>query len=186
MVETKQKHTGMDDQDLIRRAQQGDASSFEELLELHYDTIYRFAWKWCGRTADAEDIAQQACMKLASSLGQFRFESAFTSWLYRLVVTCAQDWGRSQQRHDHDVLSGDVLSHDDAQAEDEIYLRQLLAQLDDLGEGMRATALLVHAEGMSHARAGEILGVSESTISWRVHTIRKYMSKREARKSGVL
>ena len=40
---------------------------------------------------------------------------------------------------------------------------------------MKETALLVHAEGMSHAEAGAILGVSESTISWRVHTIRKHM-----------
>jgi RNA polymerase sigma-70 factor (ECF subfamily) len=176
----------MDDHALIRRAQQGDAGSFAELLELHYDTIYRFAWKWCGRTMDAEDIAQQACMKVASSLSQFRFEAAFTSWLYRLVITCAQDWERSQQRHDHDALAESVPALDDQQVEDEIYLRQVLAQLDELGAGMRETALLVHAEGMSHAQAGEVLGVSESTISWRVHTIRKQMSKREARKSGVV
>jgi RNA polymerase sigma-70 factor (ECF subfamily) len=176
----------MDDDALIRRAQQGDPACFEELLELHYDTIYRFAWKWCGRTADAEDIAQQACMKLANSLSQFRFEAAFTSWLYRLVITCAQDWERTQQRHEHHVLPEDALSSDDGQAEDETYLRQVLSQLDDLGEGMRTTALLVHAEGMSHAQAGEILGVSESTVSWRLHTIRKHMSKHEARKSGVL
>jgi RNA polymerase sigma-70 factor (ECF subfamily) len=175
----------MDDHALIRRAQHGDAGSFEELLELYYDTIYRFAWKWCGNAADAEDIAQQACMKLANSLGQFRFEAAFTSWLYRLVITCAQDWERSQQRHDHDALP-DSPPYFDESVEDEIYLRQVLAQLDELGEGMRATALLVHAEGMSHAQAGEVLGVSESTISWRVHTIRKHMSKRAARQSGVV
>ncbi len=176
----------MDDHDLIRRAQLGDANSFEALLELHYDTMYRFAWKWSGRRADAEDIAQQACMKLANSLAQFRFEAAFTSWLYRLVITCAQDWERSQQRHEHDVLLDDALGPDETRVEDEIYLRQVLAQLDQLGEGMRAAALLVHAEGLSHAQAGEILGVSESTISWRLHTIRKHMGKREARKSGVL
>ena len=50
-----------------------------------------------------------------------------------------------------------------------------------LGEGMKETALLVHAEGMSHAEAGTVLGVSESTISWRIHTIRRHMGKREAR-----
>ncbi len=42
---------------------------------------------------------------------------------------------------------------------------QVLSQLDGIGEGMKETALLVHAEGFSHAEAGEILGVSESTIS---------------------
>src|SRR5690348_6471697 len=169
---------------LIRRAQGGDVASFAELLDLHYDTIYRFAWKWCGHRTDAEDIAQQACIKLAQSLRQFRFQAAFTSWLYRLVVSCAQDWQRAQQRHRHDELPEDAPGPD-ARTEDAIHLNQLLAQLDDIGEGMRETALLVHAEGLSHAEAGEILGVSESTISWRIHTMRKQMTRREQLASSL-
>jgi RNA polymerase sigma-70 factor (ECF subfamily) len=154
-------------------------------LDLHYDTIYRFAWKWCGHPANAEDIAQLACMKLASSLAQFRFQAAFSSWLYRLVINCAQDWQRSQARHQHGELPEEEAGADHTQPENQIYLGQLLAQLDELGAGMKEAALLVHAEGMSHAEAGEILGVSESTISWRLHAIRKHMSKREAREMHV-
>jgi RNA polymerase sigma-70 factor (ECF subfamily) len=178
--------TGMDDEKLIRRAQAGDATSFAELLDLHYDTIYRFAWKWCRHPANAEDIAQQSCIKLASSLTQFRFQAAFSSWLYRLVISCAQDWQRGQQRHDHEAMPDDEPDGAADQAEDHVYLAQLLGQLDELGEGMKETVLLVHAEGMSHAEAGEILGVSESTVSWRLHTVRKHMSAREARMSSVL
>jgi RNA polymerase sigma-70 factor (ECF subfamily) len=172
------------DETLIRRAQGGDATSFAELLDLHYDTIYRFAWKWCGHAANAEDIAQLACLKLSGSLAQYRFQAAFTSWLYRLVISCAQDWQRSQQRHEHDDLPDDEAAADASRTEDGIYLAQVLAQLALLGEGMKETALLVHAEGMSHAEAGAILGVSESTISWRVHTIRKHMSRQEVKASG--
>jgi RNA polymerase sigma-70 factor (ECF subfamily) len=171
------------DDTLIRRAQGGDATSFAELLDLHYDTIYRFAWKWCGHDANAEDIAQLACLKLAGSLAQYRFQAAFSSWLYRLVISCAQDWQRTQQRHLHDELPEDEPAADASRTEDAIYLAQVLAQLALLGEGMKETALLVHAEGMSHAEAGAILGVSESTISWRVHTIRKHMNRQEARVS---
>jgi RNA polymerase sigma-70 factor, ECF subfamily len=173
------------DETLIRRAQGGDATSFAELLDLHYDTIYRFAWKWCGHAANAEDIAQLACMKLASSLAQYRFQAAFTSWLYRLVISCAQDWQRTQQRHEHDELPEETMAESPG-AEEGVFLLQVLAQLAALGEGMKETALLVHAEGMSHAEAGVILGVSESTISWRVHTIRKHMNRQEARVSGGL
>jgi RNA polymerase sigma-70 factor (ECF subfamily) len=173
----------MDEQELIRRAQAGDATAFGDLLDLRYDTIFRFAWKWCRHRDKAEDIAQLACIKLASSLAQYRFQAAFTSWLYRLVISCAQDWQRSQQRHEHDELVDTHPHGDDSQPEDQIYLLQLFAELEDLGEGMKETALLVHAEGMSHAEAGAILGVSESTISWRVHTIRRHMGKREARVS---
>ena len=181
MTESQQE-AGMDEPDLIRRAQAGDATAFGELLDLYYDTIFRFAWKWCRDRVNAEDIAQLACMKLASSLAQYRFQAAFTSWLYRLVITCAQDWQRAQRRHDHDELGDHVEPFTDgSQTEDQIYLMQLLVELEELGEGMKETALLVHAEGMSHAEAGAILGVSESTISWRVHTIRRHMGKREAR-----
>ena len=163
---------------LIRQAQGGSTTSFAELVDLHYDTIYRFAWRWCRHRADAEDIAQQACIKLAQSLGQFRFQAAFTSWLYRLVISCAKDWQRAQQRHRHDDLLDDTAAPE-SRAEDAIHVAQVLAQLDGIGEGMRETALLVHAEGLSHAEAGEILGVSESTISWRIHTMRKQMTRRE-------
>src|SRR5215475_2707675 len=165
---------------LIRRAQGGDVTSFAELLDLHYGSIYRFAWKWCGHRANAEDIAQLSCIKLAGSLAQFRFQAAFTSWLYQLVLSCARDWQRSQQRHEHDELPDDAPMAGASQAEDHIYLAQLLDQLEELGEGMKEPALLVHAEGLSHAEAGEVLGVAESTISWRIHAIRKHMNQREA------
>lgn len=170
--------------ELIGKAQAGDAESFAQVLDLHYDTIYRFAWKWCGNEANAADIAQLACIKLANSLAQYRFQAAFTSWLYRLVISCAQDWHRGQQRHEHEELD-DQPADDASRTEDHIYLMQLLEQLATLGEGMKETALLVHAEGMSHAEAGQILGVSESTISWRIHTIRKHLNRPEARSSVV-
>src|SRR3954468_21991015 len=116
----------MDDQDLIRRAQAGDAAAFASLVDEHYETIHRFAWKWCGHAANAEDIAQLSCIKLAGSLVQFRFQAAFTSWLYQLVISCARDWQRSQQRHEHDELPEDAPTPAASQAEDHIYLAQLL------------------------------------------------------------
>ncbi len=177
----------MDNQELsslVRRAQGGNAGAFAELVDLHYDTIHRFAWKWCGHRTDAEDIAQQACIKLAASIGQYRFQAAFSSWLYRLVVNCAQDWQRTQKRHLHAELPEDEPDAGSGSPEDSIHLNQLLDQLDELGAGMRETALLVHAEGLSHAEAGQILGVSESTISWRIHTMRKQMNRREQLANG--
>jgi RNA polymerase sigma factor (sigma-70 family) len=170
---------------LIRRAQGGDVASFSELLDLHYGTIYRTAWKWCGHRTNAEDITQQSCIKLASSLAQYRFQAAFTTWLYQLVISCARDWQRTQRRHEHDSLPEEEPPAGAAgRPEDYIYLVQLLDQLDEIGDGMRETALLVHGEGLSHAEAGQILGVSESTISWRIHAIRKHMNTAEVLMGG--
>lgn len=175
----------MDESELIRRAQAGSADAFESLLEARYDTLYRFAFKWCGNKADAEDVAQQACIKLARSLSQFRFESQFSSWLYRLVINCAKDWQKSQSRHetneprvDEDENAEDHLSPGVSNpAENHIYLQQILILLGNLAEGFKETALLVHAEGLSHAEAADILGVKESTISWRLHEIRRHLQQ---------
>jgi RNA polymerase sigma-70 factor (ECF subfamily) len=101
------------------------------------------------------------------------------------VISCARDWQRSQQRHEHEELpETDRTADDAAHPEEHIYLAQLIDRLDELGEGMKDTALLVHAEGLSHAEAAELLGVSESTISWRIHAMRKAMNKQEPLMSG--
>lgn len=168
----------MADEDLIRAAQRGDADAFERLLEVHYDTLYRFAYKWSGNRADAEDITQQACLKLARVLASYRFESAFTSWLYRVVVNCAKDWARAQGRHSAADLAlaeqaGDIASEDDG-LEHQAFLWQLLRKLEELPEGIKETLLLVHAEGLTHAEAARVLEVKESTVSWRLHEFRKH------------
>ena len=167
-----------DDDALIRAAQAGDGAAFEQLLDRHYDTLYRFAYKWCGTRVDAEDVTQQACIKLAKAIGQYRFESAFTSWLYRLVVNCARDWARAQGRHAGEPLEALVELEQPASASDAVehqaFLWQLLQQLERLPEGIKETLLLVHAEGLSHREAAEVLEVKESTVSWRLHEFRKH------------
>jgi RNA polymerase sigma factor (sigma-70 family) len=166
-----------EDEALIRGAQAGEARAFEQLLERHYDTLFRFAYKWCGNRADAEDITQQACIKLSRSLGQFRFESAFSSWLYKVVINCARDWARSQNRHSSQSLEMvEELASETVSVERQVYLWQLLHQLDVLPEGIKETLLLVHAEGLTHGEAARVLGVKESTVSWRLHEFRKQYS----------
>ena len=171
---------------LIKAAQAGDHDAFEQVLTAHYDTLYRFAYRWCGNRADAEDITQQACMKLALSINQFRFEAAFSSWLYRLVINCAKDWYKSQNRHQHDNIDDWIEPEPtpDQTAENRIYLQQLLRLLDQMSDGFKETALLVHGEGLSHAEAAAILQVKESTISWRLHDIRKQLQLLQQQPDG--
>ncbi len=169
-----------DDEQLVKQAQAGNAQAFEYLLESHYDTIFRFAFRWCGNREDAEDIAQQACVKLARGLGQYRFESSFTSWLYRLVINCAKDWHKTQGRHRYSADEHDhsqQLVYDD-KPEKSLLVRQLLTALENFSDGMKETVLLVHSEGLTHSEAAAILGIKESTISWRLHEIRKKFQSR--------
>ena len=167
-----------DDEALIRAAQTGDAQAFEQLLERHYETLYRFAYKWCGNRADAEDVAQQACVKLALALASYRFESTFTSWLYRVVINCAKDWARQEGRHAQVSLDDIGEAPEAASASNPVehvaYLRQLLSKLDALPAGIKETLLLVHGEGLTHSEAARVLDVKDSTVSWRLHEFRKH------------
>lgn len=161
------------DEELIRRAQCGDREALRHLVEAHYTTMFRFACKYCGNRQDAEDVTQQAFIKLAQSLGQFRHEAAFTSWLYRLVINCARDWHKHQLRHTHDEPR-EVATR--GGAEPAVMLDQVLSLVDQMGAGFRETLALVVGEGLTHAEAASILSVKESTVSWRVHEIRKRLN----------
>lgn len=181
----------MCDNALIKEAQGGNAAAFARLLEWVYDIIFRFAFKWAGNRVDAEDITQTVCIKLAKVIGQFRFESAFTSWLYRLVINCANDWQRKEQRHPNGDRAGAQHSnahpHDlegqegsENSAETHTELARVVAHVNAMGKDYKETLLLVYAEGQSHAEAAHILGVKESTISWRLHDIRKRLAALDA------
>ncbi|RYE57459.1 MAG: hypothetical protein EOP20_07415, partial [Hyphomicrobiales bacterium] len=66
---------------LVRRAQNGDGEAFAELIEDQYDRIFRTAWRWCGNAHDAEDIAQDVCVRLGDAIRGFDGRSAFSSWV---------------------------------------------------------------------------------------------------------
>ena len=171
----------MTEDTLIAAAAGGDEQAFETLLDVHYERIYRFAYRWCGNATDAEDITQLACIKLARTIGQFRGDAAFTSWLFRLVVNCAKDWQKSQRRHQGEQLTGNpglcAPCESEAQTEQHtVYLIEILNTVDAMGQGFKETALLVLGEGFSHREAGALLGVKESTVSWRLHQMRQQLS----------
>lgn len=160
-------------QETIRRAQRGDRDAFSRLVEDHYASMFRFACRYCGDRQDAEDVTQQACIKLARVIGQFRFESAFSTWLYRLVINCAKDWRKSQRAGLREEL--DDLPTED-RVESSVLLRQVIGLVEQMGEGFRESLVLVMGEGLTHAEAAAILEVKESTVSWRLHEIRKRLN----------
>ena len=163
----------------VRAAQSGDQQAFAQVFDHCYGTMYRYALKWSGNVADAEDITQQASIKLAKSIGQYQFESAFTTWLYRLVINAAIDWQRSNQRHAGEDVSAhepDVVSGEGS-GFNWVLLQQLIERVTELGEGFREAVVLVLGEGFSHQEAAQMLAVKESTISWRIHQVRKVLTE---------
>ena len=160
---------------LARRAAAGDRDAFAALLERHYERIFRVGARVLGDADEAADLAQDVCVALPARLASWRGESRFTTWLYRVVVNAARDALRrkaARRRSERSYAETQALVRvDDASHTCESsWLRRALGQLP---EDLRVTVFLVLEEELKHAEAGEVLGVSESTVSWRMHEVRK-------------
>lgn len=161
--------------ELILAAQNGDADAFEALVNLYYAIMFKMAFKWCGDRTMAEDITQDACIKLARSINSFAFKSKFTSWLYTLVINTGRDYIISDARHPENPDALETIPVK-AEGEDAIYTRQVLAAIYELPPSEREAVLLVLNDGYTHAEAAEILGTKEGTISWRISEAKKKLN----------
>ncbi len=163
------------DETLIAKALGGDRRAFGQLVERHYDFIFRTACKWCGKVSDAEDVAQDVCVKLASILKSFDGRSAFTSWLYRVTLNAVRDMQRARNRRGRNVDRYAEVAPDEylPEQEDSAAAKELWTAVRRLPDQQRDAVLLIYAEGMSHAEAGVIMGCKEATVSWHVHEAKK-------------
>lgn len=167
---------GESDVALAARAAAGDRAAFAALVERHYDFIYRIAYRWIGRKADAEDVAQTVCLRLAGTIRSFRGGSAFSSWLYAVTLNAARDWGRKSARDTVrlDAFAAEALTSvppRDTEAEEGA--ERLWAAVRQLPDKQREAVTLIYGEGASHARAAELMGCAENTVSWHIHEAKK-------------
>jgi len=165
------------DNELATLAAKGDGDAFQALLERHYDRVFRIALGISGRREDAEDVAQDVCMSLPAKLKSFRGDAAFTTWLYRVVVNRVRDLQRKQITSERihcdygeveDLRRGEAIDT----AKEIEWLNEAMNHLSD---DLRETAVLVVGEGLNHAEAGTIMGIKESTVSWRMHELKKQL-----------
>lgn len=163
------------DSELAAQAASGDMAAFQVLLERHYDSIFRIALHFTGVREDAEDVAQTVCASLAGKLRSFKGDARFTTWLYRVVVNAAQDFHRRQSATTrlHQAYGEVSELVRGAEADTARELAWLHDALQQVGRDLRETAVLVLAEGLTHAEAADVLEIKESTVSWRMHELRK-------------
>lgn len=169
-----------DDSSLAAAAISGDREAFRRLIERHYDTIYRVAYRYVGSAADAEDIAQDVCITLATKLSRFRDKSRFSTWLISVVINRCRDFLRRRKSSTALVEKYAALRdlEDGDKADTDKKLSWLHASLQGLEPSLRETVLLILGEDLSHAEAAKILGCAESTVSWRVHMAKKQLKAR--------
>ena len=171
---------------LVRRVQSGEAEAFEELVRTHEKTVYNLALRLVGNPQDAEDMAQEAFLKAYRSLPEFRGESKFSVWLYRIVSNVCLDHLRRQGRRpasslttedeDGEEQQWDV--PDESQSPERLLEQKLTREavqrgLETLPADQRQILLLREIRGMSYEEIGQTLDLEPGTVKSRIFRARK-------------
>ena len=165
------------DEALALQATNGDRNAFAVLLERRYDGLFRLAFRLTGSQQEAEDLTQEICVALPAKLMNFRADAKFSTWLYRVAVNAAHDRRRRAATRTRAADGwGDWEKNRQATnaetAEQTIWLTTTMTALPN---HLRDTLALLLDDELTHAQAGEVLGVSEGTISWRMSEVKKHL-----------
>jgi RNA polymerase sigma-70 factor (ECF subfamily) len=176
----QQKAATATDEAMAKRAAEGDRTAFAELLSAYYERIHAMAWRWCGSSHAADDVAQDVCVKLASAIRSFSGDATFSTWVWRITYNAAVDHLRRARRlsllGDHIVEALIEIPSDLTQPNAEAG-SDLWSAVRTLPPQQRDCVLLVYAEDMSHAEAAAVMELSEATVSWHLHQARKTLKK---------
>lgn len=174
----------LEDSEVVQRAKDGDASVFERLYRTHCRRVYALCLRMVGNTTDAEDLTQEAFLLLFRKIHMFRGESAFTTWLHRLVVNTVLMHLRKKSLTAISLEAGPGPEDDTAATAidiaapdlvlegsvDRINLGRCIAQLP---AGSRAIFVLHDIQGYQHHEIAEMLGRSVGVSKSQLHKARK-------------
>jgi len=176
------------DDELVKRAQQNDYESFEELVRRYEKKIYGHTIRMLGNKEDAEDVLQETFLNAFRALGSFRGDSSFSTWIYRIATNNAlmkiRKAGRTYTEFAEEIPPPEMMRDRPyswfEQNPREAFLEKELVEtlnkaVNELPEKYRAIFLLRDVEGFSTQRAAEVLGISESAAKSRLHRARMYL-----------
>jgi RNA polymerase sigma-70 factor (ECF subfamily) len=172
----------LEEQALLARIRNGDDSGFEVLVKEHTSKIVGLAWRLVGNREEAEDLAQEAFLRLHRSLPTFRGDSRISTWLYRTTTRLAIDHLRRDRikrklfffRQDNDAPDPVELASDGRRDQRHELLAQEAMQtlrkgLKKLSARQQVIFTLRHYEGLSLKEIAEQLGLETGTVKAHLH-----------------
>ncbi len=158
----------MDDTDeaLMARVAKGDQGAFRLLARRHLPAMVGLARRILGNAAEAEDVAQEAMLRVWTHAPRWQPLAAFKTWLTRVVVNLCLDRKRKPLLLDLEA-AGEVADPSPSageQAESAERERMLAAAIQQLPERQRSAILLTYSEGLSNAEVADVLGTSVSAV----------------------
>jgi RNA polymerase sigma-70 factor, ECF subfamily len=176
-VSARREGAAVDETELIRAAQAGDSSAFEELVRTYDQSVLRLALSMLRSPEDARDVYQETFLRVYRNLNQFRFDCSFHTWLYRIATNlCLDQLRRRKVRREEPTVittAEGTLDRTDAAPETRVEgdpqrnlfsgqirkrVKEALAQLTPRE---RMVFELRHYEGLRLRKIGEVLGTSE-------------------------
>ena len=179
------------DQALVARVQAGEKSAFDLLVRKYQHRIASVISRFVSDWAECQDVAQEAFVRAYRAIGNFRGDSAFYTWLYKIAVNTAKNWLVSQGRRP---------PTDDVQVDDAVYLdaavrlkdpstpeRELLRQeiertvtetVDQLPDELRTAITLREVDGLSYEEIAEAMDCPIGTVRSRIFRAREAIDER--------
>ncbi len=171
---------------LIERCKRGDLAAFNDLVRKYEKQVYNFAYRLTGNYDDANDVAQDAFLRVFNAIGTFRGDASFSTWLFRITTNVFLDERKRAKAHPHASLD-EYLELDESsvarQIEDpspspeavleESERAQLLQKaIGGLPEYQRAMVTLYHGQQKSYEEIAEIMDLPIGTVKSRLNRAR--------------
>ena len=169
---------------VIEACQQGDRAAFQLLFETYKDKVFSIAvYSSGGDRAVADDVTQQIFLKLFTAIRQFRGESEFTTWLYRLVVNACLDERRRRRRLLPWGETVAMRNPGEKKPQEKQYARLEVAEavraaIGELKPKFRLPILLKYIEGLSYEEIASVMGCSKGTVASRLNRGHSQLAKR--------
>lgn len=179
------------DQELVVRVQKGDKRAFDLLVRKYQHKVIGLISRYMRDHSEVQDVAQEAFIKAYRALPQFRGESAFYTWMYRIAINTAKNYLVAQGRK---MPSLDIDAQDAEQFQGESGLKDndtpehnalkdeiestVLKAIEDLPEDLRTAITLRELEGMSYEEIAEAMQCPVGTVRSRIFRAREAVDKR--------
>ena len=179
--------TQEEDQQLVERVQRGDKRAFDLLVLKYQHKILGLIVRFVHDTHEAQDVAQEAFIKAYRALGNFRGDSAFYTWLYRIAINTARNWLASQGRRPSapnaiETEDGETFNETDnltdiSTPESMVASREIAetvnAAIEQLPEELRTAIVLREIEGMSYEDIAQSMDCPIGTVRSRIFRARE-------------
>ncbi len=185
------RHSEDLDQDLVRRVQLGDKSAFDLLVIKYQHKIVHLVNRYVKDPSEAQDVAQDTFIKAYKALGDFRGDSAFYTWLYRIAINTAKNYllSRSRRHSDFEVDMQDAEQVENApqlkdidtpehQLMNDQIIHAIKSAIERLPEEMRIAITLREFDGMSYEEIAEAMDCPIGTVRSRIFRAREAIDEK--------